>query len=381
MILNVDVVNKIATFQKRGGNIVCGNSDYIIKFTFDSEWSEFPTKTARFISNGQFTDVDFTGDYCTVPILYDTPEVEVGVYAGKLKTTTSAVIKCNRSILCDLVSPSEENDRTYANEAKEAADRAEVAAEEAADKVVASTNEASTQATKAAIRAETAANAAEDAAGRAEVSSGGISAQVDNRLKVLEEWMADANYKQITASLSVNPSTAEVGQQIKNAKLTWSVSKPTTSITLDGVTVDGTSYTDENTYTGNKTWTIKATETDRSAVATATAKLTFKHRVYWGVGTTQTGFDSDFVKALASSQLATSKAITLNVSPSTQHVYYAVPKDLCGTEPTFIIDNGFAGGFEYKEEIVVTNAYGADIVYYVYRSDQLLVGSTRVDVS
>lgn len=157
MILNVDVVNKIATFQKRGGCIVCGNSDYQIRFTFDSEWSEFPTKTARFITNGQFTDVDFTGDVCDVPIIHDTTEVEVGVYAGNLKTTTSAVIGCYRSILCELAKPSEENDNRHINEAKEAADRAEAAAK-----------------------------AAEDAAGKLIVEGGGISAEVEQRLSALE---------------------------------------------------------------------------------------------------------------------------------------------------------------------------------------------------
>ena len=285
-----------------------------------------------------------------------------------------------------------------AKRAEEAATKAETAAEEATgrveeavkfatDKVEAAKNEA-------ADRAEAAADRAEEAADRAE-TDGGISEEVSRRLKDLEDGakdikgditnlekqLADLNYKPITASLSVSPSTAEVGQSVTNALLTWSVSKPTKALTLDGVPVTGTSHTDANTYTTNKTWTLKATETDKGATATATATLSFKHRVYWGVGTTDSGFDSSFVKALAHSELTTSKAITINISPNTQYIYYAVPKALCSTEPTFIIDKGFAGGFEYKEEITVTNAYGAEIVYYVYRSDQLLVGSTRVDVS
>ena len=346
MLLHIDVVNKIATYRKRDGYIVCGNSGYQIQFAFDSEWNAYSKKTARFIWNGEYTDVDFTGNTCAVPVLHNITELTVGVYAGDLSTTTPAVIDCYRSILCEGVRPSVENDRSYLNEAKEAADRAEAAAK-----------------------------AAEDAAID-------ISEEFDSRLKVLEEWMADENYTAITASLSVSPSSAEMGASVTNAKLTWSTSKETSSITLDGVSVSGTSYTDTNTYESNKTWTLKATETDRGAVATATAKLTFKHRVYWGVGTIQTGFDSDFVKALASSQLATSKAITINVKPNSEYIYYAVPRDLCGTEPTFVIDkSGFAGGFEYREETTVTNSYGADIAYYVYRSDQLLVGSTRVDVS
>ena len=139
MILHIDVVNKKATFQKRGGCIVCGNSGYQIQFSFDGEWDAHDNKTARFIYNGEFTDVDFDktedNNICSVPILHDTTEVEVGVYAGDLTTTTSARIDCQKSILCKAVTPSEENDRIHTNEAKEAADRAESAAKVAEELV------------------------------------------------------------------------------------------------------------------------------------------------------------------------------------------------------------------------------------------------------
>ena len=161
MILYVDVVKKIATFQKRGGNIVCGNNDYQIQFSFDREWDAHDEKTARFICNGQFIDVDFSKtkdkNICSVPILYDTTEVEVGVYAGELKTTTSAFIGCYRSILCEVAKPSEENDIRHTNEAKEAADRAEEAAK-----------------------------LAEEYAGKVITEGGGISAEVERRLTALE---------------------------------------------------------------------------------------------------------------------------------------------------------------------------------------------------
>ena len=135
MLLHIDVVNKIATYRKRDGYIVCGNSGYQIQFAFDSEWSAYSEKTARFIWNGEYTDVDFTGNICTVPVLHNITEVTVGVYAGDLSTTTPAVIDCYRSILCEGVRPSVESDRSYANEAKEAADRAESAAQILSDEI------------------------------------------------------------------------------------------------------------------------------------------------------------------------------------------------------------------------------------------------------
>ena len=61
--LHVDIKNKIATYNTRGGAIVCGNSDYIIHFSFDEEWDEYATKTARFIWNDKYYDKEFTTLY------------------------------------------------------------------------------------------------------------------------------------------------------------------------------------------------------------------------------------------------------------------------------------------------------------------------------
>lgn len=128
--LHVSVANKIATYQKRDGAIVCGNSDYKLQFAFDSEWADHNEKTARFIWNGQYVDVDFTGDTCDVPIIRNAQLVKVGVYAGNLTTTTSAIIPAQRSVLCGGEPPTEE-DAQFTSVAKEAAERAEAAAEEA----------------------------------------------------------------------------------------------------------------------------------------------------------------------------------------------------------------------------------------------------------
>ena len=131
MLLHIDVANKVATYRRRDGDIVCGNSDYRIQFSFDSEWDAHETKTARFIWNGGYTDVPFTGDTCDVPVITNAPNIAVGVYAKELATTTPAEIGCRLSILCLASTPSEENERNYASEAQEAAERAEAAAERA----------------------------------------------------------------------------------------------------------------------------------------------------------------------------------------------------------------------------------------------------------
>ena len=96
-IINVDVKNKIANAEK-GKYIVCGNSDYTFRFSFDDEWSGFHTKTARFIYDNQYTDVVFTGNEVQMPAVYNTLIVAVGVYAGDIHTTTPAVFGTEKAI-------------------------------------------------------------------------------------------------------------------------------------------------------------------------------------------------------------------------------------------------------------------------------------------
>jgi len=82
--------------------IVCGNSDYTVKFNFDEEWEPYVIKTARlrFYQNGILRRYDkaFTGNTIRIPALHDIPEVEIGVYAGNVKASTGARIPCDMSI-------------------------------------------------------------------------------------------------------------------------------------------------------------------------------------------------------------------------------------------------------------------------------------------
>lgn len=89
--------------------IVCGNSGYIVNFTFDAEWTQGGIKTVRFVylKSGAvaYTDVVMENDTVEVPILSNTKEVRVGVFEGDLRTTTPAVIPCELSIRCGTGAP------------------------------------------------------------------------------------------------------------------------------------------------------------------------------------------------------------------------------------------------------------------------------------
>ena len=82
--------------------IVCGNSDYVAAFTFDSEWDEYEEKTAcfRYCKDGKYEqeEVTFDGNTCSIPALFGIDRVEIGVYAGSIRTTTPAAVPCCRCI-------------------------------------------------------------------------------------------------------------------------------------------------------------------------------------------------------------------------------------------------------------------------------------------
>lgn len=110
--ININVKNKIA--RSMDEVIVCGNSDYVVNFHFDEEWNDAYVKTARFIYNNTSVDVVFEGKTVAVPVITNATMVAVGVFAGDLRTTTPALITCNKSILCEKGLPPDPTPDVYA---------------------------------------------------------------------------------------------------------------------------------------------------------------------------------------------------------------------------------------------------------------------------
>lgn len=110
--IEIEVKNKTA--RSPVDRIVCGNSDYNIKFVFDEAWNAHFVKTARFVYNGYFEDVVFEGNICKAPVIRGATMCAVGVYAGNLCTTTPALIACHKSILCDSGLPADPSPDVYA---------------------------------------------------------------------------------------------------------------------------------------------------------------------------------------------------------------------------------------------------------------------------
>lgn len=111
--IKITVKNKIAT-NPESTEYICGNSDFVIDFDFDAEWDAYETKTARFIYGGGYQDIIFQGSQCAVPVISNTNTILCGVYAGDLHTTTPALIRARKGILCGNSAPADPAPDVYA---------------------------------------------------------------------------------------------------------------------------------------------------------------------------------------------------------------------------------------------------------------------------
>ena len=111
--IQINIVSKIARCVDKRAFAVCGNSDYVMQFNFDSEWDAYSAKTACFRWNGQQEEVTFAGNECSMPVIYNANMVQIGVYAGDLHTTTPAVLPLRKSILCGCPTHAEPTEDVY----------------------------------------------------------------------------------------------------------------------------------------------------------------------------------------------------------------------------------------------------------------------------
>lgn len=87
-------------------SIVCGNTGYHAIFDLDAEWDEYELITMRvawtdtFSGQPRHTDVPYIRSigFAEIPAITDAYEVQLGVYAGDIRTSTPARIPCERCI-------------------------------------------------------------------------------------------------------------------------------------------------------------------------------------------------------------------------------------------------------------------------------------------
>lgn len=68
-IIEIEEKNNRLRFIKEYKPIVCGNTNYYIKFTFSEDWEKCVSKTAFFVIEGKKIPVMFTENICNVPAM------------------------------------------------------------------------------------------------------------------------------------------------------------------------------------------------------------------------------------------------------------------------------------------------------------------------
>lgn len=217
------------------------------------------------------------------------------------------------------------------------------------------------------------------------VAASRISAKVtpvEDRFTKIEGDIADLLYKEITVtSFTTSVATAELGSTVNNVALTWKLNKKPVSLTIDGAAqaavAEGSLSLTGLGLTATKKWTLKATD-ERGAVATKENSLSFYNGVYYGVGSAQSAYTSEFIRGLTKT-LRSNKlpSFTVNAGEG-QYIYYCLPTRYGAC--TFTV-GGFEGGFELMATMNFENASGYKENYYIYRSTNAGLGNTTVGVT
>lgn len=197
--------------------------------------------------------------------------------------------------------------------------------------------------------------------------------------KKINDQIADILYTPITInSFTVTPSTAEIGSTVSKVALAWSLNKTPEALTLDGEDQTGNGAELTNlAITANKSWTLKATD-ERGATAEKSATLSFLNGVYYGVSAEPEAYDSAFILGLTKN-LRSSKLTSISVNAGAgQYIFYCLPKRF-GT-CSFTV-GGFSGGFSLVATMQFENASGYTEEYYIYKSDNAELGSTKVTIA
>ena len=97
--INITVAHKVAVSDTQA--IVCDNSDYTVHWALDEEWSAYDTKTMRTIyMDGTYEDKVFSGDTIALPVCTVPGVVQIGLFAGNLRTSRVAILRAAVRAVC-----------------------------------------------------------------------------------------------------------------------------------------------------------------------------------------------------------------------------------------------------------------------------------------
>lgn len=110
--INITVAHKVAVSDTQ--SIVCDNSDYMVHWTLDEEWGAYDTKTMRTIyMDGTYTDTVFSGDTIALPVCTVPGAVQIGLFAGNIRTSRVAILRAMPSVRSGAGAPADPTPDVY----------------------------------------------------------------------------------------------------------------------------------------------------------------------------------------------------------------------------------------------------------------------------
>ena len=95
--INITVAHKVAVSDTQ--SIVCDNSDYTVHWALDEEWSAYDAKTMRTIyMDGTYEDKVFSGADIALPVCTVPGAVQIGLFAGDIRTSRVAILRALPSV-------------------------------------------------------------------------------------------------------------------------------------------------------------------------------------------------------------------------------------------------------------------------------------------
>lgn len=188
-------------------------------------------------------------------------------------------------------------------------------------------------------------------------------------IKTLKEALDTVLYKDLTITVKITPSIAELGDSVEDVLLTWVYNK--TNIkqqTVDNVTIDNDLRQLALDGPIVATTTKKVIGNDGTKTASGSATINFYPGIYYGTGVAQP-IITNMQRLLLPSRTC---RITTNAKTN-EYIWILLPTSY-GT-PTFTV-GGFSGGFQK----VSTTSHKVT-TYNIWRSDNHSLGSTTINIS
>lgn len=186
-------------------------------------------------------------------------------------------------------------------------------------------------------------------------------------------------------------SLVEVGSIITSPSFTADYTQSTSTVTIidsytlvsQNVSGTPTAFNKTGNYTSSTVGNVITFTLDAYSVygvnTSTTETMTFAQKLYWGIGAAG-GNSEAFIEALDGYELNLATATSFTVTAgATDYIYFAYRSAL--PTPEFSVC-GVCGGFTLvSSTISVTNAQGFMENYTLYKSDNLNLGLTTVDVT